>query len=154
MLSDRERETLHEIQRQFWDEDPNVAHSLEAAYRATSAVTSTRSQSPWPLLSACSCWQSGCRPARCCSPRWPDGHGWRAAAGSTKAVVTHDVYLPQIQELALRQVDADEALRTLIAYDARWACDVLHEVYARSSGVDGRVSVDLDPRSDRECWPA
>lgn len=36
MLSDRERETLYEIQRQFWDEDPNVAHSLEAAERRLS----------------------------------------------------------------------------------------------------------------------
>ncbi|NGY65107.1 DUF3040 domain-containing protein [Lentzea sp. NEAU-D13] len=33
VLSDRERETLHEIERQFWDEDPNVAHGLEAAER-------------------------------------------------------------------------------------------------------------------------
>lgn len=33
MLSDRERETLSQIQRQFWDEDPNLAHSLEAAER-------------------------------------------------------------------------------------------------------------------------
>lgn len=33
MLSDRERETLNEIQRQFWDEDPNLASSLETIER-------------------------------------------------------------------------------------------------------------------------
>ncbi|NGY65106.1 hypothetical protein G7043_39980 [Lentzea sp. NEAU-D13] len=68
-------------------------------------------------------------------------------AAFAKTLVDSDVYLPQIQELALREVSADEALRALIAYDARWACDVLQEVYVRSSGVDGRICVDLDPRS-------
>lgn len=68
-------------------------------------------------------------------------------AAFAKTLVDSDVYQAQVQELALREASADEALRALIAYDARWACDVLHQVYARSSGVDGRVSVGLDPRS-------
>lgn len=68
-------------------------------------------------------------------------------AAFARTLVNSDVYVPQIRELALREADADEALRALTAYDARWACDVLQEVYIRSSGVDGRVSVGLIPRS-------
>ncbi|SDK04000.1 PEP-CTERM protein-sorting domain-containing protein [Lentzea albidocapillata subsp. violacea] len=33
MLSDREREALYEIERRFWDEDPILALSLDAAGR-------------------------------------------------------------------------------------------------------------------------
>jgi transaldolase len=34
----------------------------------------------------------------------------------------------------------------LTTYDVRWACDVLREVYDRTDGVDGRVSIEVDPR--------
>ena len=34
----------------------------------------------------------------------------------------------------------------MIGYDVRWACDVLRPVYNRTGGVDGRVSIEVDPR--------
>ena len=33
-----------------------------------------------------------------------------------------------------------------MAYDIRWACDVLRPVYDATGGVDGRVSIEVDPR--------
>ena len=34
----------------------------------------------------------------------------------------------------------------LTTYDVRWACDVMRPAYDASSGVDGRVSIEVDPR--------
>ena len=39
-----------------------------------------------------------------------------------------------------------QALRELTAYDVRQACDVLRPVYEATNGVDGRVSIEVDPR--------
>ena len=47
---------------------------------------------------------------------------------------------------AARRVTVDEAVRALTTYDVRWACDVLRPVYDASDGVDGRVSIEVDPR--------
>jgi transaldolase len=63
-----------------------------------------------------------------------------------KALSEGDAYDQQIRDLALRGVDVGEAIRMLTTYDVRWACDVLREVYDRTDGVDGRVSIEVDPR--------
>jgi transaldolase len=63
-----------------------------------------------------------------------------------KAISAGDAYDEQTAELALRGVDVGEAVRTLTTYDVRWACDVLRPVYDRTDGVDGRVSIEVDPR--------
>jgi transaldolase len=55
-------------------------------------------------------------------------------------------YDDQVRDLALRGVDVGEAVRALTTYDVRWACDVLRSVYDRTEGVDGRVSIEVDPR--------
>jgi hypothetical protein len=34
----------------------------------------------------------------------------------------------------------------MTAFDVRWACDVLRPVYDATGGVDGRVSIEVDPR--------
>ena len=34
----------------------------------------------------------------------------------------------------------------ITTYDVRWACDVLRPVYDATDGVDGRVSIEVDPR--------
>ena len=34
----------------------------------------------------------------------------------------------------------------LTTYDVRWACDVMRPAYDASAGVDGRVSIEVDPR--------
>ncbi|MFD2118771.1 transaldolase family protein [Streptomyces cirratus] len=40
----------------------------------------------------------------------------------------------------------DDAVFALTTDDVRQACDVLHPVYERSAGIDGRVSIEVDPR--------
>ena len=54
-------------------------------------------------------------------------------------------YDDQLADLALREVSVGEALREMTTYDIRWACDVLRPVYDASGGVDGRVSIEVDP---------
>ena len=63
-----------------------------------------------------------------------------------KAISSSDAYADQIQQLALRRMGADEALRELTAFDVRWAADVLRPVFESTNGVDGRVSIEVDPR--------
>jgi transaldolase len=55
-------------------------------------------------------------------------------------------YDEQLADLAVRGVSVDEAARAVTTYDIRWACDVLRPVYDVSEGVDGRVSIEVDPR--------
>jgi transaldolase len=63
-----------------------------------------------------------------------------------KAITDADAYDGQVRDLKLRQAPADQALRDLTAYDVRQACDVLRPVYEATNGVDGRVSIEVDPR--------
>jgi transaldolase len=55
-------------------------------------------------------------------------------------------YDEQLGDLALRGVEMGEASRSLTTYDIRWACDVLRPVFDASDGVDGKVSIEVDPR--------
>jgi transaldolase len=63
-----------------------------------------------------------------------------------KAISGSDLYDDQLRDLAIRGVDVGEALRAVTTYDVRWACDVLRPVYDDTDGVDGRVSIEVDPR--------
>jgi transaldolase len=63
-----------------------------------------------------------------------------------KAIAGNDAYASQIRDLRARGAVAGEALRAMTAFDVRWACDVLRPVYDATSGVDGRVSIEVDPR--------
>jgi transaldolase len=63
-----------------------------------------------------------------------------------KALADGAAYDDQVRDLALRGTDIGEAVRLLTGYDVRWACDVLRPVYDRTDGVDGRVSIEVDPR--------
>lgn len=55
-------------------------------------------------------------------------------------------YDAQVRGLAARGVEVGEALRALTTHDVRWGCDVLRPVYDATGGVDGRVSIEVDPR--------
>jgi len=66
------------------------------------------------------------------------------------AVSKGNAYEDQVKDLALRGVSVEEAMRMIMTYDIRWACDVLRPVYDESDGVDGRVSIEVDPRLARE----
>ena len=63
-----------------------------------------------------------------------------------KSISESDLYDRQLRDLAVRGVDVDEALRMVTTFDVRWACDVLRPLYDASDGVDGRVSIEVDPR--------
>ncbi|MDG4757061.1 transaldolase [Micromonospora sp. WMMD710] len=63
-----------------------------------------------------------------------------------KALSDADEYNWQLHDLATRGVDVEEAVRMLTTYDVRWACDVMRPSYDGSEGVDGRVSIEVDPR--------
>jgi transaldolase len=55
-------------------------------------------------------------------------------------------YDAQVKELAERGADVDATIRTVTTDDVRNACDVLAKTYEASGGVDGRVSIEVDPR--------
>jgi transaldolase len=63
-----------------------------------------------------------------------------------KALSDAEEYAEQTKDLAIRGVDVEEAVRAITTYDIRWACDVLRPAYDASGGVDGRVSIEVDPR--------
>lgn len=55
-------------------------------------------------------------------------------------------YDAQVRELAERGADVEATIRTVTTDDVRNACDVLAKQYEQSDGVDGRVSIEVDPR--------
>jgi transaldolase len=67
-----------------------------------------------------------------------------------KALEHGDEYNGQVRDLARRKVSLDEAVRAITTYDVRWAADVLRPAYDASNGVDGRVSIEVDPRLARD----
>ncbi|WP_439644852.1 transaldolase [Demequina rhizosphaerae] len=62
------------------------------------------------------------------------------------AVSGSSQYDEQLAALAARGATAEEAVREITTADVRDACDVLHHVYRHTHGVDGRVSIEVDPR--------
>jgi len=64
-----------------------------------------------------------------------------------KALSDADAYDAQLRDLAVQGVSVEEAVRLMTGSDVRWACDVLKPAYDASAGVDGRVSIEVDPRS-------
>ena len=67
-----------------------------------------------------------------------------------KSLSSGDAYDDQIADLKTRGVGVDEAARMITTYDIRWACDVFRPVYERTGGLDGRVSLEVDPRLAKE----
>jgi transaldolase len=64
-----------------------------------------------------------------------------------KALSDADAYDEQVNDLAKMGVSVEEAVRLMTARDVRAACDVERPAYDASGGVDGRVSIEVDPRS-------
>jgi transaldolase len=67
-----------------------------------------------------------------------------------KAFAEGDAYDAQIAELAERGADVDATIRTVTTDDVRNACDVLSPQWDASDGIDGRVSIEVDPRLANE----
>lgn len=67
-----------------------------------------------------------------------------------KALSAGSAYDEHVRDLAVRGLGVEEAARMVTTYDIRWACDVLRPVYNATGGLDGRVSVEVDPRIAHE----
>ncbi|HTM85774.1 MAG TPA: transaldolase, partial [Mycobacterium sp.] len=63
-----------------------------------------------------------------------------------KALAQGHLYDRQLAELAQQGADVGAAIRTATTDDVRDACDVLAPQWEASAGVDGRVSIEVDPR--------
>ena len=61
-------------------------------------------------------------------------------------------YDEQIAQLKAAGVDVDEAVYAMTIDDVRDACDVFADIYEKTDGQDGRVSLEVDPRmsADRD----
>ena len=68
----------------------------------------------------------------------------KALAGAGSA------YADQVRELAASGASVDDAVRSLTTTDVREACDVFADLWRASDGVDGRVSIEVDPRLARD----
>jgi transaldolase len=67
-----------------------------------------------------------------------------------KALADSEDYTEQVHDLALRGVSGEEAMRMIMTQDVRWACDIMRPAYDASDGVDGRVSIEVDPSNAYE----
>ncbi|ONK15176.1 transaldolase [Streptomyces sp. MP131-18] len=63
-----------------------------------------------------------------------------------KAISAGEGYEEQVADLAARRVTVEEAVRMITTSDVRDAADVLRPVYEATGGLDGRVSIEVDPR--------
>jgi len=56
-----------------------------------------------------------------------------------------EAYDEQVRQLAAAGASVDEAIFEITTDDVANASDIFHEVYERSNGVDGRVSIEVEP---------
>lgn len=66
------------------------------------------------------------------------------------ALAESDAYRGQLDELAQLPISAGDATRIITCADVRAACDVLRPVYDATDGVDGWVSIEVDPSLARD----
>ena len=55
-------------------------------------------------------------------------------------------YQEQLDELAARGATVDDVVRTMTTDDVRDACDLFTSIFHATNHVDGRVSIEVDPR--------
>lgn len=61
-----------------------------------------------------------------------------------------DRYNDQLHDLARQGCDVETAVFTITTDDVRAGCDVLAPVYEQTAGMDGCVSIEVDPRLARD----
>ena len=66
------------------------------------------------------------------------------------ALQNGEAYEQQLSELAAKGADAEQAVFEITTSDVREACDVFADVHSATDGVDGRVSIEVDPRMARD----
>jgi transaldolase len=62
------------------------------------------------------------------------------------AVEHAEDYAEQVRALAARDASVEEAVREIIVTDIQLACDVFSGTWETTGGVDGRVSLEVDPQ--------
>ena len=62
-----------------------------------------------------------------------------------KAISDADAYAEQVTRLAAEGISTDESIRVITTDDVRDAADLFKPVYDDSDGVDGRVSIEVEP---------
>ena len=67
-----------------------------------------------------------------------------------KAISDADAYAEQVNRLGAEGVSTDQAIRVITTDDVRDAADLFKPVYDDSEGVDGRVSIEVEPGLARE----
>lgn len=67
-----------------------------------------------------------------------------------KALSDASDYDDQVRELAARGASLDAAVREITTTDIRTACDLFRDVWQATGGIDGRVSIEVDPRLANE----
>jgi len=67
------------------------------------------------------------------------------------AITAGSDYDEQLAALAAAGADAEAAVFAMTTDDVRAACDVFAPVAAATGGVDGRVSIEVDPRLAHDC---
>jgi transaldolase len=67
-----------------------------------------------------------------------------------KALSDADTYAEQVAALAAQGVSTDEAIRIITTDDVRAAADLFKPVYDDTEGVDGRVSIEVEPGLARD----
>lgn len=66
------------------------------------------------------------------------------------ALAAGDAYAEGLSALSTAGVTVDEAVTVLTSEDVRQACNILRPVYDATGGIDGRVSIEVDPRLARD----
>ncbi|MGI4896583.1 MAG: transaldolase [Janthinobacterium lividum] len=62
------------------------------------------------------------------------------------ALAKGDAYTDQVKELIAAGADTEEAVFQITTEDVRRGCDILKPVFDRTDGLDGRISLEVDPR--------
>ena len=62
------------------------------------------------------------------------------------ALANGEAYDQQVRELAARGASVDDAVREITVADVAQGCDVFRSTWEATGGVDGRVSLEVDPR--------
>ena len=68
----------------------------------------------------------------------------------SQAISTSTLYAADIKKLAAQGNNAEQIITHLTVSDVQSACDQLQKVFLASHGVDGRVSIEVDPRLARD----
>ncbi|MHA6625409.1 transaldolase [Pseudonocardia sichuanensis] len=66
------------------------------------------------------------------------------------ALAKGEAYDAQVRELAARGASVEDAVREITVADVQQACDVFSGTWETSGGVDGRVSLEVDPGLARD----